>query len=374
MTEPDNKNRGKKYSAIKTRVFIADLFISLVSLAVFQVFLSAPVSEMSSGVSGNFYLGCLLFSAVFMAFMYLVSFPLHLASSFFTERSFGLSKQKITSWAADEAKSSALSFVLSAACIQVFYLFLRNFPHTWWVISAVAWIFFSIILVRLMPVLLIPLFFKYLPLDDEDLRGRIMDLAKRSGIRLVDVCQIDLSRKTEKANAAVVGLGRTRKVILADTLMRKFPRGEILVVAAHEFGHFKYKHIWKLLSVSGLVTLSGFFCLFLLAGRVVSIFGAQALYDLEILPVLVFLAGIFGILIMPAQNWYSRVLERQADRFALELTGDPESFANAMDRLAAMNLADDDPSTIKKIFLYSHPPIKERVAMAKRFAAGNSKL
>ncbi|MDP8298593.1 MAG: M48 family metallopeptidase [Candidatus Tantalella remota] len=368
MIECVNNARAKKYSAIKTRVFIADLFINVVSLAVFQIFFSGPVSEMSYTVSGNFYLACFIFSTVFMLFMYIVSFPLHLASSFFMEHGFGLSKQSFTSWGADEAKSAVLSFVLSAACIQVFYLFVRNFPHTWWLIAAVAWIFFSIILVRLMPVLLIPIFFKYLPLDDEGLKEGIMALAKRTGISLVDVCQIDLSRKTEKANAAVVGLGRTRKVILADTLIRGFSRGEIEVVAAHEFGHFRYNHIWKLLAVSGGVTLAGFFCLYVAAGRIGAIMGAAALYDLNILPVLVFLSAVFALIIMPAKNWYSRVLERQADRFALELTSDPESFRTVMERLAEKNLADVDPSTVKKIFLYSHPPIKERIAVAGKFA------
>ena len=357
--------RAKKYSAIKTRIFVADLVLTVVLLAVFQLFLSRPVSRMALDIHSNFYIACFLFACAFLFFMYVASFPLQLIGSFFVERRFGLSKQDMGAWLTDEAKSAALSFALSIGCIQAFYLVLRNFPTAWWVIAAAAWIFFTVVLARFLPVLIIPIFFKYSPIEDHPLRERIMALAKKAEVRLTDVCKIDFSRKTSKANAALVGLGKTRKVILADTLIDGFSPEEVEAVVAHEFGHFKYKHMWQLLGFSAVMTMAGFFILSLIAGKIVVMTGASGLSDLYLFPVLVFLMGAFGIILLPAQNFFSRVLERQADRFALDITKEPGEFISVMEKLASMNLADVAPSRLKKFFLYNHPPINERIRMAK---------
>ncbi len=365
MSEEYTSAQAKKYSAIKSRIFVADLILTVALLVIFQLFLSRPVSRTVFDIHSNFYVACFLFACAFLVFMYIASFPLHLAGSFFVERRFGLSRQGFGAWLADEAKSAALAFALSIACIQVFYLVLRNFPAGWWVIAAAAWIFFTIVLARFLPVLIIPVFFKYLPIEDSSLREKIMALAKKAGIRLMDVCKIDLSRKTSKANAALVGLGKTRRVVLADTLTEGFTPEEVGVVVAHEFGHFKHGHMWQLLIFSGTMTVAGFFILSLIAKKIVVLTGASGLSDLYLFPVLVLLAVIFGIILLPAQNFLSRVLERQADRFALDITGKPEEFISVMRKLASTNLADVAPSRLKKIFLYNHPPIAERIRMAE---------
>jgi len=359
--------KSKKYSAVKARIFAADIVITVLSLGVFQFFLSRPVFRAAFAIHSNFYVACLIFSGIFLLFMYVTGFPLHLAGSFFVERRFKLSRQNFGAWTADEAKSAVLSFALSIICIQVFYLVLRNFPAAWWIISAAAWIFFSVVLTRFLPVFLIPIFFKYAPIADRPLRERIMALAERAGIRLMDVCQIDFSRKTAKANAALVGLGKTRKVILADTLTQGFAPEEVEAVVAHEFGHFKHKHIWQLLAFSGITTITGFFVLFLAAEKIAALTGAAGISDLYLLPALVFLMAVFGFILLPLQNFFSRVLERQADGFALDLTGAPEEFISMMEKLAATNLADMEPSRLQKVFLYNHPPIADRIRMARDF-------
>jgi STE24 endopeptidase len=359
--------RSKKYSAVKTRIFSLGLVFTIIALAVFQLFLSRPVAMVALGVHPNFYIACFIFAGAFFLFMYVAGFPIHLVSSFFVERHFGLSRQTFSAWLVDEVKSTVLSFGLSIICVQVFYLVLRNFPAAWWMILGVAWIFFSIVLTRFLPVLLIPIFFKYLPIEDDMLKTKIIALAEKAGIRLMDVCRIDLSRKTAKANAALVGLGKTRKVILADTLTDGFTPSEITVVIAHEFGHFKYKHMHKLLAFSGGMTMIGFFVLSLIAGRIVAFTGASGITDLYLFPILVFLLFASGIILLPVQNLFSRILERQADRYALDLTGAPEEFISVMEKLAEMNLADTEPSKMKKVFLYDHPPISERIGMAQRY-------
>ena len=357
--------KSKKYSTVKTRFFFADLIITIVALAVFQLGASRAVARAAFEASGNFYLSCFFYIGIFLMFMYVVTFPLNLANSFFVERYFGLSDRKFSSWALDEVKSVVLSFVLWMLCIQVFYFVLRNFPHFWWAIASCLWIFFSIILSRFLPVLIIPLFYKYIPIKDKELKDRLFALAHSAGVSLMDVCEIDFSSKTKKANAALVGLGKTHKVILADTLIKEFTTREVESVVAHEFGHYKRRHIWQLLVFSGLITLFGFFLLSVSAKGIADLTGASGLADLYLFPVLLFLMLVFGLFILPGQNFFSRVLERQADRFTLEITGDKGSFISVMRKLASMNLADTDPPLWKKIFFYNHPPISERIRMAE---------
>ncbi len=374
MNAESTRARSRRYSAVKARFFAADLIIMVVSLVIFQLFLSRPVSRFALGLYASFYANCFVYTCVFLLFVYIAGFPLHMAGSFFLERRFGLSDRSFGSWMTDEAKSVALSFALWMVCVEVFYLVLRNFPANWWMIAAFLWIFFTVVLARFLPVFLIPLFYKYLPIEDEPLKERIVSLADAAGIRLMDVCQIDLSRKTKKANAALVGLGKTRKVILADTLMKGFTPDEVGTVVAHELGHFKYRHIWQLLAFSGALTLAGFFLFSRVADRIAAITGANGISDLYLLPALVLIACVAGIAILPVQNLFSRILEKQADKFALRLTGnDTASFISVMKKLADMNLAEIDPSALKKIFLYSHPPIGERIRMAEEMQGAHDR-
>ena len=365
--------RAKRYSAIKTRFVVADIILTFISLGVFQVFLARPVSVFSLEVSANFYASCFIFSLSFLSFMYIVSLPVHFASSFTVERRFNLSRQSFLDWSKDEGKSVILSLVLSLICIFFFYACVRNFQDTWWLICAFGWIFFSVILARFFPVFIIPLFYKYLPLEEDELKKEIIALAEENDINLEDVCRIDFSRKTSKANATLVGIGKTRKVILADTLTDNFTRQEVLAVVAHEFGHFKYRHIWKLLLFSAVSTIIGFYILFISAGIMVEVSGSRSLSDMYIFPSILLLITVFGIVLMPLQNLYSRVLEKESDSFALRVTANRESFISVMDKLGEMNLADRNPSKMKKIFLYNHPPIDERIRMAEEFKFGESR-
>ena len=263
MRDENSHARSKRYSAIKTNLFIADLALTIISLSLFQFFISRPILRMISKSAPNFYVSCFFFSVALLIFIYVISFPLRLGGSFFLERAFALSRQTFKAWLSDEVKSVSLSFIVSLVCVQVFYLVLRNFPSIWWLISASAWIVFSVVLAAILPVVVIPLFFRYLPIEDRGLKGRIMALAGKARINLVDVCRIDFSRKTVKANAALVGLGKTRKVILADTLTDNFSLGEVETVVAHEFAHFRYRHMWQLIAFAGIETMAGFLLLFL---------------------------------------------------------------------------------------------------------------
>lgn len=362
-------SRAKKYSTVKTVFVAADAALLLAFTALFHFFLARQVSFFAHSATGNFAAACVFFSVIFLAFLYMSSFPLHVANSFFVERAFSLSRQNLGSWAKDEAKSASLSLLLSVVCIGFFYAAVFYFPDMWWVACALGWILLTVVLAVLMPVFLLPLFFKYMPVDDLQLERLIRDIAARAGLGPVDVRRIDLSRKTTKANAALVGLGATRKVILADTLTENFTREEVGVVAAHEFGHYKHRHMLKLVTFACVSTFLGFFVLFLFSDQIAAVAGAPDLFDLRVLPVIFFFTTAFHTGILPIRNYISRRLERQADGFALDVTLDAENFISVMDKLARMNLADRDPPFLKKILVYSHPPINERIRFADEWKA-----
>ncbi|MDD5634283.1 MAG: M48 family metallopeptidase [Candidatus Omnitrophica bacterium] len=367
MTEESSGQKAERYSAIKTRLIVADFIVSFLFLVGFQCFLSKRTALFSAGLTDNFYLQCLMFSGLLLFLSYVVGLPVHFVSSFIVEKKFCLSTQDLRGWAVDEMKSLAISFVFFVFCVEAFYLILRVFPGHWWLVASFGWIFFTVILTKIFPVLLIPVFFKYSSLSDGALKEKVLVMAKKAKIDLLDVCQIDFSRKTKKANAALTGLGGTRRVILTDTLLGEFSPGEIEAVVAHEFGHFKLRHIWQLLFFSGVFTILGFFVLSKVIGWVVSISGASSVSDLYLFPIMMLLMFISGIMLLPVQNYFSRILERDADLFALELTNNPENFIAMMRKLGEKNLADMSPSKIKKIFLFNHPPIFERINMAKKF-------
>ncbi|MFH1395159.1 MAG: M48 family metallopeptidase [Candidatus Omnitrophota bacterium] len=369
-SESSKNLKQKKYSKLKTRIFVFDAVLTLILLVVFQWIVSRPLSNAVMGSFSNFYGACFIYTSLFLVFMYAASLPLRFIGSFYVEHRFGLSRQSFGAWAVDETKSAILSFVILMAAAEVFYAVLRNFPLTWWIVFAGIWIFFSILMARFFPVLVIPLFYKYTPLRDSGLKARIMELAERANVKLMDVCQIDFSRKTSKANAALVGLGKTRKVVLADTLISNFSENEALAVVAHEFGHFALHHMLQLLFFSGTVIVCGFFILSRLADKIVLLTGSVSISELYLLPVFVVFMFIFGFVLMPVQSFFSRILERQADKFALDLTGNADDFVSVMDKLADLNLADRNPSKLKKVFLYDHPPINERINMARRWKRG----
>lgn len=361
--------KSKTYSAVKTRLMLVDLVLTFCALMFFQLFFSRNIQSFAAGTSSFFYVECLVYTLIFMAFMYVVSLPVNIASTLIVERHFGLTERGVCSWLVDEIKSVILSLLLYSICSLVFYYFLRNFPGTWWIITAFLWILFTLIMARYLPVLLIPVFYKYSPIDDKDLKADIISLSEDAGISLVDVSQIDLSKKTKKANAALVGMGTTRRVILADTLINGFSKEEILTVVAHELAHHKKKHILKLLAWASIMTLISFYILYLFSGRIASVLGASSPSDLFLLPSYMILFSVFALFILPFQNFLSRALEREADDIALETTGDPGAFVSVMRKLAEMNLSDADPGNLKKIFLYDHPPISERIKRAEIWTA-----
>ena len=231
---------------------------------------------------------------------------------------------------------------------------------------AAFWFFATVVLAKVAPNLIIPLFFKYSPVD-ESLKERIMTLSEKCGIKILDVYKIDFSKKTKKMNAAVVGLGGSRRVIVADNLLENFNEREIEGVLAHEFGHHRMRHMLRLLSFGFVSIFFSMYILYLASGRIAVLMNAENIHDIRIFPAFMLVLVLAALVTMPLQNWFSRRLERDADLFALKAIGDNEVFISLMKKLAEKNLADPDPPKLVEIFFYDHPPISERIRLAERF-------
>jgi STE24 endopeptidase len=278
-------------------------------------------------------------------------------------RRYGLLHQSLSSWLADQAKAAALSGLLGLAGVEVVYALLRAVPHWWWLAAALVFIALYVALAVVLPVWIVPLFYRLTPLADEALRARLLALAARVGAPVVGVWVADQSRKSRTANAAVVGLGRTRRILLFDTMLDFAPR-EVEAVLAHELGHHVQHDMWRGLAAQAALTLVSFAVASVALEAGVAWWELRGIADPAGLPWLAVVLGGVGLIAVPLANAYSRWIERRADDFALRVTGDPDGFVGAMERLAGLNLAERRPHRLKEVLFYSHPAIDRRIARA----------
>jgi STE24 endopeptidase len=280
---------------------------------------------------------------------------------------YGLSTQSLKGWLADQAKSAALGLGIGLVAMEVMYYLLRAFPSIWWLLTGVLFLFFVVILANLAPLLIVPLFFKFRALEDEELVSRLISLAERAGTRVRGVFTIDLSTKTTAANAALMGLGNTRRIVLGDTLMEEYDADEIETILAHELGHHVHGDIWRGIAVQTILTLAGLFVADRLLRWGVAYFAFEGLADVAAFPLVAMAMGGLAVVAMPLANAYSRWREGLADQFSLEMTGKPQAFIASMTKLANQNLAEAEPEPWVEFLLYSHPAIGKRIHRAQGF-------
>jgi STE24 endopeptidase len=359
----------KRYSNIKYTLSLIDTAYLLLILFLFLgLNFSKILAENITKSVPNHFIIIPLYILIACLIYYSLSFPLNLYRTFILEHKFCLTNQKIIDWFLDQVKAGAIFYLILVILFEAFYYIFRQNPGTWWLIVSIFWIFFSLILAKLVPIIIIPLFFKYKKLSDETLRQRIINLADRVKVKILDVFEIDFSSKTLKANAAFVGWGRSRRVILADTLKDRYSYDEIEVILAHEFAHYKLRHLLKLIFINSSVMVLSFYFIFKTSGYALKLFGLSSLSDIAALPLILIYFVIFGIIMQPFENYISRRLERNADILALKVTGLKEAFISMLEKLSLQNLADRNPKPLIKFFFFDHPPIDERIAMAREEA------
>jgi STE24 endopeptidase len=288
------------------------------------------------------------------------------------ERKFQLSNQSVRSWLWDEAKGFLVGLVMAAVIVELLYFMIRESPQHWWIITWAIFMGLFILLAQLAPVVLFPIFYKFEPLDNEDLRRRLVQLGERAGTRVRGIYRWKLSEKSKKANAALTGLGSTRRIILADTLLDNYAPEEIEAVLAHELGHHVHKHILKSIVVQAAVTLLGFWIANFVLHYAVDRQMFEELSDFANLPLLAITITVLSILLMPALNAYSRYNERQADRYAFESIASVAPFISSMNKLAQQNLSERTPSRWIEVLFHSHPAISRRVAAAEAWDRAQS--
>jgi STE24 endopeptidase len=288
---------------------------------------------------------------------------------FLLEHRFKLSTQRFRSWAWDEVKGFLVGLVLGTVVVEVLYLTIRQWPQHWWMLAWALFMGLFIVLAQLAPVVLFPIFYKFEALDNEDLRRRLVVLSERAGTRVRGVYRWKLSEKSKKANAALTGMGATRRIILADTLLDNYTPEEIEAVLAHELGHHVHRHILKSIFVQAAITLFGFWAADWVLRYSVDhhTFRFDELSDFANLPLLALVSVVLSFLLMPALNAYSRFNERQADRYAFESISSVEPFITSMNKLAEQNLAERTPSKWVEWFFHSHPAISRRLQDANEW-------
>ncbi len=368
--DPERQERAREYARISRRMLLVDLVLSTLVVVLFLLSGASrglKVLFTSAGITSDWALVAVYIGSVYVGYTVLF-WPLAWWDGFVLPHRFGLSTQTLGGWFTDQLKSLGLGLVFGVAAAEVVYWLLRSYPITWWVWAAVFLVAASVLLDFVSPVLLVPLFYKLTPLDDPALVDRIRGLAERSGRRIAGVYTIDLSSRTTAANALFMGLGRTKRIALGDTLYAQFTPEEIVTIVAHELGHQVHHDIAAGLLVQSALLVAALYVAQLFLRWGVGAFGFQGPGDVAALPLLVLAAGVFALVTMPLTNAYSRWREAQADEFALRATGDPCAYARAMTRLANQNLAELNPPRWVVWLLYSHPPIGERIARAEQAA------
>jgi STE24 endopeptidase len=311
-----------------------------------------------------------LFAVIVGAGYVLLDLPLSYYSGFVLPHRFGLSTQSRAGWVWDRIKAGLIGGALGLLMLQVLYAALTAWPATWWLPVGVVYLLFGTALSALAPLLIAPLFYKFTPLQEEHqpLADRLVALAERAGTQVRGVYRIDMSRRTKAANAALMGLGRSRRIVLGDTMLDEFTSDEIETVLAHELAHQVHLDIPLGIVVQSVITLFGLWLASLALDWGVGRFGLSGVNDVAGLPWLALVMSGFGLLIMPLVNGWSRWRERMADRYAVQATGKPLAFASALIRLADQNLGELEPSPWVEFLLYSHPPLGKRIAAARSAA------
>ncbi len=316
-------------------------------------------------VSTNPWLAVLVYLVLFGVTTQVAGLPLDFISGYWLEHRYGLSNLTLWGWIKDRLKGFAVGGALIVLAAEFLYAVMRRWLHSWWIICAGVFIAFFVLLANLAPVLIFPIFFKFKPLENASLTERLLQLSRKAGTRVRGVYEWRLSEKSKKANAALIGLGNTRRIILSDTLLEHFQDEEVEAVLAHEFGHHVHRHVFQSIAIQAGATVLGFFLIKVALDRLSLYFGFHGIADFANLPLLALVSRALSLVLLPLVNAHSRAMERQADAYALEVIPAESAFISSMEKLAALNLAERKPHPWIEFLFHSHPSIDKRIAFAR---------
>ncbi len=357
---------ARAYSRSKRILFVVEL---AVGMGYFVLLLATGASISIAGrvesLTANAWLVVLLYMLVVGLAYEFVGVPLDFYGGFVLEHKYGQSTQSFRAWVWDALKGKLVALCIGAILLEAVYWLLRSYPQSWWLIATVMFIAFGVVMANLAPVLLMPIFYKFVPLKDEELGRRLIRLCEKAGTAVRGVYEMDMSRKTRAANAALVGLGNTRRIVLGDTMLDRYETDEIEVVLAHELGHHANWDMWKGLGFQSAISALAFYAAHHVMDVSSAWLGLRGPGDIAGFPLLMLTIGAVSLFFLPASNAFSRRLERRADGFALKLTAAPRSFASMMGKLGRQNLSEFEPDPLVEFMLFSHPSISSRIRMAR---------
>jgi STE24 endopeptidase len=372
-----NEDKATRYHRLKRQASVASLLWSGALLAgllwsglTLTIRTSAESLAARGGVSPAWAtpVAAVLYVLLLSILHEIGGFPIAFYGGFLVERRYGLSNERFGGWLRDEAKAFAIGLVAACSGVSIVYWLIRVSPAWWWLSAGLAFALVIVGLANLAPILLLPLFYRFTPLDRESLRARLLALADRAGARVLGAYEWGLGDKTKKANAALTGLGSTRRILISDTMLAEYSDEEIEVVLAHEIAHHVHGDVWKGVVFESAMILGEFYLAARLLNAYAASVGLRGPADVAGLPLLLIAAGAVALVLVPVAHAMSRAFERSADRFALDLTRNPGAFISAMRRLGAQNLAEEQPPRVIQWLFYSHPPVRERIAAAQAFA------
>jgi STE24 endopeptidase len=360
--------KSKKYNNIKIAVGIfrgTASFLLLISFVYFHFSLS--LEHFLRIYISNGYLLFLSFILLTGIAGIVLFFPLNYYKDFYLEHKYNLSNQTFGKWMFENFKGLVVSLVIGVPILLIFYYILNKFEQLWWLPFAVILFIISVVFARLIPVIILPIFYKITPIDDEDLKERITRIADDAGIKVVDVFKFNMSKNTKKANAAFTGLGRSKRILLGDTLIDNYTKDEIETVIAHELGHYKKKHIVKNIFIGTAASFGTLFLIAFLYNISLEWFGFSRLQQIAALPILSVWAMLIGLVETPLTNILSRKFEYEADEYAVSVTNKPAAFISTLNKLTEQNLGDKNPHHFVEWFFYSHPSITRRVNAIRKY-------
>lgn len=363
---------SKKYNNIKLSISISEAVLLFVLTFLFlYTGSSKKLSDLLYTYSDSDYLVLILFTLITGLAVSIIFFPLNFYSSYILEHKFKLSNQNLIKYFTESIKSTFVTGAIGIPVLLLFYFIIKEFGDSWWLIFSIAMFFISVILSQLFPVIVFPIFYKVKPIEDEELKERIKDLAAEAGLNVKNVYSFDMSKNTRKANAAFTGLGKTKRIILGDTLLFSYSKDEIETVIAHELGHYKKKHILKNIIFGTINSFLIFFVISVLYKTSLSWFGFLSISEIAALPLLTLWAMLIGLIQTPIGNTLSRKFEYEADQYAVQSTKKPSIFINTLNKLTDQNLGDKEPHPFIEWFFYSHPSVKKRIAAIEDFIRKN---
>ena len=364
---------AEKYENVKLKLDLVNGTLVPIAICVI-LFLSGDsvvLSTLLKSVTDSYWVSLWLYLVVFVIILQLVALPLSFYSGFIVDHKFSLSTQTLQGWIVDELKGLGVELVFVILAGSVLY-YLMGSLSLWWIAAAAIFAIFSIILSIILPFVILPIFYKVSPLSDIDLREDLLRMSNKFGARNVDrVLVADESRRSIRANAFFSGVGKSRSIVLFDTLLSNFTHREITTVVAHELGHYVNKDIWTEALVSGVLIIPPFYVADYVLRSAVAAFSLPNVTDPAGIPLI--FAVLIGIsfILQPISNWLSRIVETKADEFALKAADDSEAQASAERRLADLSLSVDSPSRLVELIFYTHPPSSKRVQLAENWKKMN---